>query len=193
MTASTPNLNDLRIRLRASHFSERGAQKPIVTETGQLSARNAQKVESPIKGTSVDAPLYFVTSPKGSRLVYRTSFQRFTCCTETRHFGSGDESLYLFAGCDSTGSTLFNNKSTKAYQCNVIPFFQRFGNRNSNRASSARQPQPAEISAPAAIFRSVEIYSSSLLFIIYITHLNPSKYDRAAVISGLPRPYNTCR
>ncbi len=61
---------------RASYFLERGAQKPIVTRNEvKLSARNAQKVpESPIKGTSVDAPCTW-SHPRGSRLVYRV-FQR---------------------------------------------------------------------------------------------------------------------
>ncbi len=76
------------------------------------------------KGTSADAPLYFAASPKGKRSVDRV-FQCFAC-TETRNFRSSDGDLFTcLRVATSTGSTLFNSKSTKTNQRNIIPGLQR--------------------------------------------------------------------
>jgi len=57
-------------------------------------------------------------------------FQRLTCA-ETWDFSGSDSDL--FAGlrvAASTGSTLFNSESTKAYQRYVVSGLQRFSNRS---------------------------------------------------------------
>ncbi|ROS02265.1 hypothetical protein EC841_102111 [Raoultella ornithinolytica] len=65
----------------------------------------------------------------GSRSVDRV-FQRFTS-TETRNFSSGNSNFFTcLRVATGTGSTLFNSKSTKTYQRNVIPSLQRFSNRS---------------------------------------------------------------
>ena len=65
-----------------------------------------------------------LSHPQGEKLLVYRVFQRFTC-TETRHFSGGDGDLFTcLRVATSTGSTLFNSKSTKTYQRYIITFFQ---------------------------------------------------------------------